>query len=65
MTTTKIAYVVAAIVPFGLVALACYGIAHVAWVGLRERKAKTSGFAKSLTPPPTRVRSRVWFSRSR
>jgi hypothetical protein len=40
MTTTKIAYVVAAIVPFGLVLLACYGIAHVAMIGLRERRAR-------------------------
>ena len=47
MTTTKIAYVVAAIVPFGLVALACYGIAYVAWVGLRERKAKRLALQKA------------------
>ncbi|MBS0233068.1 MAG: hypothetical protein JSR99_06240 [Proteobacteria bacterium] len=40
MTTTKVAYVVAAIVPFGLVLLACYGIAHVAMIGLRERRAR-------------------------
>jgi hypothetical protein len=40
MTMTKIAYVVAAIVPFGLVLLACYGIAHVAMIGLREKRAR-------------------------
>ncbi len=37
---TKIAYVIAVIVPFGLVFLACIGIAHVAMVGLKEKKAK-------------------------
>ncbi len=38
MTTTKIAYVAAAILPFGLVILACVGILHVAISGLRERR---------------------------
>jgi hypothetical protein len=38
MTTTKLAYVVAAIVPFGFVILACLGIAHVAIGGLRTRR---------------------------
>jgi hypothetical protein len=40
MTTTKVVYVVAAIVPFGLVALACFGILHVAIGGLRERRLR-------------------------
>jgi hypothetical protein len=38
--TAKITYAIAAIVPGGLILLACIGIAHVAMVGLRERKAK-------------------------
>jgi hypothetical protein len=38
MTTTKILYVVAAIVPFGCILLACIGIAHVVMVARRERK---------------------------
>jgi hypothetical protein len=37
MTTTKLAYIIAVIVPFGLVILACVGILHVAIGGLRER----------------------------
>ena len=40
MTTTKVVYVVAAIVPFGLVALACIGILHVAITGLRDRRRR-------------------------
>lgn len=48
MTTTKIAYVFAAIVPFGFVILACIGIGHVVFVGLRERKARRLSAAKAL-----------------
>ena len=44
MTMTKLAYVFAAIVPFGFVLLACAGIAHVAFLGLRERKARRLAF---------------------
>ena len=40
MTTTKLLYVVAAIVPFGFVLLACIGIAHVAMGGLRARRLR-------------------------
>jgi hypothetical protein len=40
MTTTKIVYVIAAIVPFGFLALACIGIAHVVLVGVRERRLR-------------------------
>jgi hypothetical protein len=40
MTTTKAIYVVAAIVPFGFVALACIGILHVAIGGLRDRRLR-------------------------
>jgi Flp pilus assembly protein protease CpaA len=46
MTTTKIAYGFAVIVPFGFVLLACIGIAHVALVGLRERKARRLALQK-------------------
>jgi hypothetical protein len=42
MTTTKILYVIAAIVPGGFIALACYGILHVVAVGLRERRQRRS-----------------------
>ena len=48
MTTTKIAYVFAAVVPFGFVILACAGIAHVAFVGLRERKARRLSLQKAV-----------------
>lgn len=48
MTTTKIAYLAAAILPFGLVLLACYGIAYVAVIGLRERRARRLAVEKSL-----------------
>jgi hypothetical protein len=44
---TKAAYVVAAIVPFGLAFLACVGIAHVAMVGIRERRAKRAALQKA------------------
>ena len=37
---TKVVYIVAAIVPFGLVVLACIGIVHVAIGGLRRRKLR-------------------------
>ncbi len=47
MTTTKIAYVVAAIVPFGLVLLACYGVAYVAMVGVREKRARQLALQKA------------------
>ena len=40
MTTTKIIYAIAAIVPGGLIVLACIGILHVVSVGLRERKRR-------------------------
>ncbi len=40
MTTTKLTYIVAAIMPFGFVILACIGIAHVAIGGLRDRKRR-------------------------
>lgn len=40
MTTTKLAIVVAAIVPFGFVILACIGILHVAMGGLRDRRLR-------------------------
>ncbi len=40
MTMTKVAYVFAAVVPFGFVVLACAGIAYVAFQGLRDRKAR-------------------------
>jgi len=43
MTTTKVVYVVAAVVPFGLVALACIGILHVAITGLRDRRQRQRG----------------------
>jgi hypothetical protein len=46
MTTTKLLYAVAAIIPGGFIALACYGILHVVRVGLREREARqAAGFA--------------------
>jgi Flp pilus assembly protein protease CpaA len=48
MTTTKIAYAFAVIMPFGLVILACIGIAHVALLGLRERKARRLAFQKAF-----------------
>lgn len=48
MTTTKIAYGFAVIVPFGFVILACIGIAHVALVGLRERKARRLALQKAF-----------------
>jgi hypothetical protein len=38
MTTTKLAYCVAAFVPFGCILLACIGIAHVVMVARRERR---------------------------
>ncbi|MGO4682684.1 hypothetical protein [Hyphomicrobium sp. 2TAF46] len=47
MTSTKIAYVFAAIVPFGFVLLACAGIAHVVFVGLREQKARRLSLQKA------------------
>ncbi|WP_181337512.1 hypothetical protein [Hyphomicrobium methylovorum] len=40
MTATKAIYVIAAIVPGGLILLACIGILHVVRVGLREHKAR-------------------------
>ncbi len=40
MTTTKLAYIAAAIFPFGFVLLACYGIAYVALTGLKDRRAR-------------------------
>jgi hypothetical protein len=42
MTTTKMIYAIAAIVPGGLIALACAGILHVVTVGLRERRLRRS-----------------------
>jgi len=42
MTTTKMIYAVAAIVPGGFIALACVGILHVVTVGLRERRLRPS-----------------------
>ena len=48
MTTTKIAYGFAAVVPFGFVLLACIGIAHVVLVGLRERKARRLALQKAF-----------------
>lgn len=48
MTTTKIAYGFAAVVPFGFVLLACIGIAHVVFVGLRERKARRLALQKAF-----------------
>jgi hypothetical protein len=40
MTTTKIIYAIAAIVPGGLIVLACIGILHVVSIGLRDRKLR-------------------------
>jgi hypothetical protein len=40
MTTTKMAYLVAAIVPFGFILLASVGILHVALGGLRDRRLR-------------------------
>ncbi len=40
MTTTKLTFIFAAIIPFGFVILACLGIAHVAIGGLRDRKRR-------------------------
>jgi hypothetical protein len=42
MTTTKIIYAIAAIVPGGFIVLACIGILHVVTVGLRERRLRRS-----------------------
>jgi hypothetical protein len=53
MTTTKVVYVVAAIVPFGLVALACVGILHVAITGLRERRLRRQAQSASQPSPAT------------
>lgn len=49
MTTSKIAFVVAAIVPFGFVILACIGIAHVALGGLRDRKRRQAAMQPVVT----------------
>jgi hypothetical protein len=40
MTMTKVLYVVAAVVPFGCIILACVGIFHVVMVAKRERKQR-------------------------
>jgi len=40
MTTTKLLYGVAAVVPGGFIALACIGILHVVITGLRERRKR-------------------------
>jgi len=40
MTMTKAFYAVAAVVPGGLIVLACIGILHVARIGLRERRKR-------------------------
>jgi hypothetical protein len=40
MTTTKLLYAIAAIIPGGFIALACFGILHVVRVGLRERRQR-------------------------
>lgn len=40
MTMAKIAYLIAAIAPGGLILLAGIGIAHVAMTGLRDRRAR-------------------------
>lgn len=40
MTMTKVLYVVAAVVPFGCIILACIGIFHVVMVAKRERKQR-------------------------
>lgn len=40
MTATKAIYAIAAIVPGGLILLACIGILHVVRIGLREKKMR-------------------------
>ncbi|WP_290981366.1 hypothetical protein [Hyphomicrobium sp.] len=55
MTTTKIAYIASAIVPFGLVLLACYGIAYVAMTGLKDRRARKLALLK--VPAKARVKA--------
>jgi hypothetical protein len=40
MTTTKLLYAVAAIIPGGFIVLACFGILHVVRIGLRERRQR-------------------------
>jgi hypothetical protein len=45
MTTTKLLYAVAAIIPGGFILLACFGILHVVRLGLRERRQRqAAGF---------------------
>ncbi|MET0409563.1 MAG: hypothetical protein ABW006_14475 [Hyphomicrobium sp.] len=46
MTMTKIAYLIAAVAPGGLILLACIGIAHVAITGLKDRKARELALLK-------------------
>lgn len=38
MTTTKIAYVIAAVVPFGFIVLAGAFLLHTAWLRHKERQ---------------------------
>lgn len=40
MTSAKMFYALAAIVPGGFIVLACFGILYVARVGLRERRQR-------------------------
>ncbi len=40
MTTTKIAYVIAVVVPFGFIALAGAFLLHTAWVRHKERQGQ-------------------------
>lgn len=57
MTATKIAYVLAAIAPGGVILLACLGIAHVAMTGLKDRRARQLALQK--IPLKANVRSRA------
>lgn len=57
MTMTKIAYLIAAIAPGGLILLACFGIAHVAMTGLKDRRARR--VALQAVPVKPSVRSRA------
>ena len=40
MTSAKMFYALAAIVPGGFIVLACFGILHVVRIGLRERRQR-------------------------
>lgn len=48
MTMSKTAVLIAAIVPFGFVLLACLGIAHVAIGGLRDRRRRRTMVAVAM-----------------